>query len=55
MERVAQCSCGSLHATTQSKPLMVGMYHRKAYQWQTGALIGNVAGLRKLRLRLKAR
>jgi hypothetical protein len=38
MERLAQCHCGSLRATTSGEPLLVNMCHCKACQRRTGAL-----------------
>ena len=53
MERIAQCSCGLLHATTQGEPVMVGICHCKACQRQTGALAGNVAGFARAQVEIK--
>ena len=53
MERVARCSCGSLHATTRGEPLMVGVCHCQACQRQTGALAGNVAGFAKAQVEIQ--
>src|ERR1700744_4055143 len=43
MERLAQCHCGSLRATTSGDPILVNMCHCKACQRRTGALAGNAA------------
>jgi len=47
MERLAQCHCGSLRATTSGEPLLVNMCHCKACQRRTGALAGNGAAFAK--------
>ena len=44
MERLAQCHCGSLRATTFGEPLLVAICHCKACQRRTGALAASVAG-----------
>lgn len=53
MERVAQCSCGSLRATTKGEPLIVGICHCKACQRQTGALAASVAGFAKAQVEIE--
>jgi hypothetical protein len=47
MERLAQCHCGSLRATTSGEPLLVNICHCKACQRRTGALAGNGAAFAK--------
>jgi len=47
MQRIAQCHCGSLRATTSGEPLLVNMCHCKACQRRTGALAGNGAAFAK--------
>ena len=53
MERLAQCHCGSLRATTSGDPLLVNMCHCKACQRRTGALAGNGAAFAKAQVRIE--
>lgn len=53
MERLAQCHCGSLRATTSGDPLLVNMCHCKACQRRTGALAGNGAAFAKTQVRIE--
>jgi hypothetical protein len=53
MERVAQCHCGSLRATTSGDPLLVNMCHCKACQRRTGALAGSGAAFAKTQVRIE--
>ena len=53
MERLAQCHCGSLRATTSGDPILVGMCHCKACQRRTGALAGNGAAFAKTQVRIE--
>jgi hypothetical protein len=53
MERLAQCHCGSLRATTSGDPLLVNMCHCKACQRRTGALASNGAAFAKAQVRIE--
>jgi hypothetical protein len=53
MERLAQCHCGSLRATTSGDPILVGICHCKACQRRTGALAGNGAAFAKTQVRIE--
>ena len=53
MERLAQCHCGSLRATTSGDPILVNMCHCKACQRRTGALAGNGAAFAKMKVRIE--
>jgi hypothetical protein len=52
-ERLAQCHCGSLRATTSGEPLYVGICHCKACQRRTGALAASVAGFAKAQVTIE--
>ena len=53
MERLAQCHCGSLRATTSGEPLYVGICHCKACQRRTGAFAASVAGFAKAQVTIE--
>lgn len=53
MERIAQCHCGSLRATTFGEPLLVAICHCKACQQRTGALAASVAGFAKAQVTIE--
>ena len=53
MERLAQCHCGSLRATTSGEPLLVNMCHCKACQRRTGALAASGAAFVKAQVRIE--
>jgi hypothetical protein len=53
MERLAQCHCGALRATTFGDPLLVNMCHCKACQRKTGALAGNGAAFAKTQVKIE--
>ncbi len=53
MERLAQCHCGSLRATTSGEPLLINMCHCKACQRRTGALAGHGAAFAKTQVRIQ--
>jgi hypothetical protein len=53
MERLAQCHCGALRATTFGDPLLVNMCHCKACQRRTGALAGNGAAFAKTQVKIE--
>ena len=53
MERLAQCHCGSLRATTFGEPLLVAICHCKACQRRTGALAASVAGFAQARVAIE--
>jgi hypothetical protein len=53
MERLAQCHCGSLRATTSGEPLYVGICHCKACQRRTGTLAASVAGFAKAQVTIE--
>jgi hypothetical protein len=53
MERLAQCHCGSLRATTSGEPLAVALCHCQACQRRTGALASPVAGFEKARVAIE--
>jgi len=53
MERIAQCHCGTLRATTSGEPLLVAICHCKACQQRTGALAASVAGFAKAQVTIE--
>ena len=53
MERLAQCHCGSLRATTSGEPLLVNMCHCKACQRRTGAPAGSGAAFATTQVRIE--
>jgi hypothetical protein len=53
MERLAQCHCGSLRASTSGDPILVNMCHCKTCQRRTGALAGNGAAFAKAQVRIE--
>jgi hypothetical protein len=53
MERLAQCHCGSLRATTSGEPLAVAICHCQACQRRTGALAGSVAAFEKAQVTIE--
>ena len=53
MNRLAQCHCGSLRATTSGDPLMVNMCHCRDCQRRTGALAGSGAIFEKAQVILE--
>ena len=53
MERLAQCHCGSLRATTSSEPSLVAICHCKACQRRTGAVAATVAGFAKAQVTIE--
>ena len=52
MERVANCHCGSLRATTRGEPLLVAICHCRAGQQRTGSVAASVAGFEKDKVRI---
>ena len=53
MERLAQCHCGSLRATTSGEPSDVGICHCQACQRRTGTLAGSVAAFAKAQVKIE--
>jgi hypothetical protein len=53
MERLAQCHCGSLRATTSGEPLLVAICHCKACQRRTGAIASSVASFEKAQVTIE--
>lgn len=53
MERLAQCHCGTLRATTSGEPLYVGICHCQACQRRTGAPTASVAGFAKAQVTIE--
>ena len=53
MERVAQCHCGSLRATTSDEPLVVALCHCQACQRRTGTVASSVAAFEKAQVTIE--
>ena len=53
MQRLAQCHCGSLRATTSGEPLLVNTCHCKACQRRTGAIASNGAAFAKAQVTIE--
>jgi hypothetical protein len=53
MERLAQCHCGSLRATTSGDPILVNMCHCKACQRRTGAVASHGAAFARTQVRIE--
>ena len=53
MQRLAQCQCGALRATTSGDPVLVSMCHCNSCQRRTGALAGHGAAFAKTQVRIE--
>ncbi len=55
VERIAQCHCGALRATTSGEPLLVAICHCRACQQRTGTLSATVAGFAKAQVTIEGK